>query len=1095
MTKSFRKNIRRTITQSLGRYLAIFAIIALGVGFFAGLKSTKPAMLHTADQYLKEQKMYDFKVLSTIGFTKEEIDEVSELPNVSAAEGAVYSDILCVQEDGNEIVLRSHSITEAMNLLRITAGRMPTEPNECVVDSIAFGEDMIGKKIKLSETNLPEDSENFKYQEYTVVGIASSPLYMNNQRGTTTLGSGTLGGFMYLPLEGFEYEYFSEMYITSENTYEIYSDEYTQFVDNIKETLEPEVKAIVEVRYNDLMAEATEKITDAEKELEESRAESDQKLADAKDELEEAKKKLDDAKAELDASKLKLDDAAAAIDADCQSWDEAVEAGWNAYEEGKAEYDSKIQDASEQLDSANQQLEASKKEYQAGLTEYKENKAKYDAGYEQYQQGYEEYQNQFAQYESMKDLLTEEQKAEYETQFAATKAQLEQTKVTLNQTKKALAEAKAKLDAANEAIKQGEQEYKTSKATFETEKENGKETLLKSYNSLKQLESGIKAYEDGLSQYEEGVADYEEGKQTYLDSKKERDDKIAEAEESIQEAKDELADMSEPECYVFGRESNSGYSSFDSDAQIVEGVSRVFPVFFFLIAALVCSTTMTRMIDDERTQIGTFFALGYNRGTILTKYLIYSGSAALIGCLTGFFVGVHLFPIAIWHAYQMLYKFAPLQTVILIPLLLISIVVSLLCSIGTTYAVCRNELRHYPAELIRPKAPDAGKRILLERIGFIWKHMKFIHKVSARNIFRFKKRMFMMILGISGCTALVLTGFGISDSVANIANYQFGDIMKYDIATTYNEVLDSAAIKEFETSYGAQVDNYTTLLLSSADVNYKKVTKSVYLVATDDETIETSIHFFNGDHKVNYPGDGEILITQKLAELMDVSVGDKIQLAIGDESAKLTVSDITENYVHNYVYINAATYEEALGLDYEPKTMYVTVADGTDEYSLAAQIGTDEVTNVLVTQDIRNMVDNMMNSLDFVVVLVIACAAALAFVVLFNLGNINIAERVREIATIKVLGFHSNETGAYVFRENLVLSIMGIIVGLPLGVLLHRFVMSQIKIDMVAFKVIIAPSSYVYAALTVLAFTKITDLIMRRKINKIDMTESLKSIE
>lgn len=1096
MTKTFSKNIRKTITQSLGRYLAILAIIALGVGFFAGLKSTKPSMLHTADIYLKQQKMYDFRLLSTIGFTEDEVEKVRQLPNVSAAEGAVSSDIIYVAEDGSEKVVRSHSLTSDMNLLDITAGRMATEPDECVVDSLAFGEDILGKKIKLSESNDPKDLEKFKYQEYTVVGLATSPMYLNMQRGTTTLGSGSLSGYMYLPADGFDYEYYSELYITSDNDFIIYSDEYNEFVDNIKETLEPEVKAMIEVRYDDLMAEATKKIKDAEEELEESKAEADQRLVDAKKELEDAKETLEDAKAELNANQHKLDDAAAAIDPNYQSWEAAVATGWHAYNEGKAEYNTKIQEASEQLDAAKEKLSASKKEYQANLKQYEESKAQYDTGIKQYQQGKEAYQNQLAQYESVKDFLTEAEKEEYESQLSTAKAQLEVTKTALDQTKKDLSEAKSKLDAANQAIMRGEKEYEVSKATFDTEKENGKTKLYESYVSLTQLEDGIKAYEAGIAEYEQGVEDYEEGKQTYLKSKKEREDKVAEAEESIQEAKDELADLSEPECYVFGRESNNGYSSFENDSQIVEGISRVFPIFFFLIAALVCSTTMTRMIDDERTQIGTLSALGYSRKTILAKYLIYAGSAALIGCLTGFFVGVQLFPITIWKAYQMLYRFAEITPIIQLPLLLISIVASLVCSVGTTYVVCRNELRSYPAELIRPKAPDAGKRILLERISFVWKHMKFIHKVSARNIFRFKKRMFMMILGISGCTALVLTGFGISDSISNIANYQFQDIMQYDIATTYSDTLDTDTITEFEKTYGDEVGHYATLALSSADVNYKKVTESVYLVATEDQKIETSIQFFYGEHKVKYPGDGEILITQKLSELLGVTIGDTIQLSIGDNSAKLTVSDITENYVQNYVYINATTYEEALGLNYEPKTMYVTVSEGTDVYSLAAQIGrTDNVANVTVTQDIRNMVNDMMSSLNYVVILVIACAGALAFVVLFNLGNINIAERVREIATIKVLGFHSNETGAYVFRENLVLSILGILVGLPLGILLHRFVMDQIKIDMVTFKVIVAPSSFVYTTLTVLTFTKITDLIMRRKIEKIDMTESLKSIE
>lgn len=1096
MTKSFRRNIKRTITKSLGRYFAIMAIIALGVGFFAGLKTTKPSMLSSAEQYINTYKLYDLRVLSTIGFTKEDVEQIQKLEGVSRAEGAISSDLICVAQDGSEKVLKAYSVLQRINEVELVAGRNIEAPNECVVDALAFGEESIGQQLRLSTENNSEDLEQFAYNEYTIVGIVKSPLYLNSQRGTTTLGSGTLNGFLYLLPSGFEYEYYNELYLSIPTTGAIYSDEYNSIIDVSKERIEPEVRKLIQDRFDDLIHEGQVKIEDAKKELNTKTEEANEKLADAKKELEEAKSKLDTAKDQLEDSKQQLEDAANAIDARATSWEAALKTGNTAYEDAKSDYDSQMSLASLQLEAVKTQLEEGEEAYRQNLAQYEESKAANDAGVAQYESQKASYEEKAALYEQSKPYLSQEQQVEQESKLSSAKTVLDQTKATLDESKEALAAGKSRLEQAKSELDSGRLQYETSKDEFKKRQAEGEKQLADSKLKLTQFEEGIGSYKSGQKEYESGVKDYEDGIQAYEESLKERDSMVEDANQKIEELQAELDSVEKPEVYLFGRDSNTGYASFENDSQIVEGIAKVFPVFFFLIAALVCSTTMTRMIDDERSQIGTFFALGYSKTTILFKYLIYSGSAAIIGCLLGFAVGSYLFPKAIWKAYQMIYRFGDITPVPQYPLLFISLAAALLCSAGTTYAVCRNELRNYPANLIRPKAPEPGKRILLERIGFVWKRMKFLYKVSARNIFRFKKRMIMMILGISGCTALVLTGFGISDSISNIANYQFGDIMQYDLSVMYRNTVDKTELTKLEETYSDKMESDVLLSLSSVDVRYKKNTKTVYLIVTEDETIQNAIHFTSDGENVAYPSTGNVVLTQKLASLLDAKIGDTVEVGIGDEIAKVVVSGLTENYVYNYVYMNRETYETNLGRTYEPKTLYITVAKGQDAYQLAANIGSEDgVMSVNVIKDLRNMVDNMMSSLDYVVLLVIACAGALAFVVLFNLGNINISERVREIATIKVLGFHSNETGAYVFRENLVLSIMGIIVGLPLGILLHRFVMNQIQLDMVTFKVIITPSSFLYTIITVLAFTLITDLIMRRKIERIDMTESLKSME
>ena len=503
------------------------------------------------------------------------------------------------------------------------------------------------------------------------------------------------------------------------------------------------------------------------------------------------------------------------------------------------------------------------------------------------------------------------------------------------------------------------------------------------------------------------------------------------------------------------------------------------------------------MIDDERTQIGTLRALGYSRGSILAKYLLYSGSAAALGCVIGYFAGGYVFPFVIWTAYGMLYRIPGFVLLYDPVLFVIALAASLLCSAGTTYLALRIEMQNMPANLIRPKTPAVGKRIFLERITPLWKRLKFLHKVSLRNIFRFKKRMIMMILGIAGCTALVLTGFGIHDSVANIANFQFDDIQKYDVSAQFSDTLTEDKINEVESDHKSELDAATAVQMTSGDVTGGSITKSAYIVASDDPAITDIFDLHIDGETVPYPGKGEVLLTEKLAELTDIKTGDTVTVSVSDtEKAELKVAGLVENYVQNYLYMTGETYAMIADKGYEPKTLLLRVNDSADEYALSAALSkTDGVSSVSVVTDTRNMIDQMMQSLNYVVALVLISAGALAFIVLFNLGNINLTERVREIATIKVLGFHSRETGAYVFRENIILSMMGIVVGLPLGVLLHTFVLMQIRVDMVSFKAVIAPVSFLLTVVMVVLFTVITDLVMRKKITKIDMAESLKSIE
>ncbi len=1153
MTKGLKTNIRRCITGSMGRFIAITLIVMLGVGFFTGLRLTRPDMSAVETNYVRSTHLYDLRLLSTIGFDDKDVEAAIQCNGVTAAVGSINADFVWVR-DGKETVWRTHMITPGINDPILVSGRMPEAGNECIVDAQRFTEADIGTSVVIDHNdNSEETCENFAYDAYTIVGLVDSSLYMNVERGTTSLGSGSLSGFLLIPKDGYNYEYYTELYVKMGDETDLYSAAYDEQLDQLKESVDDAVIESVNARFERLKSEAQSEIADGQSELEQQTSDAQldldhakQKLDDAKQQLIDGTANLNSAEQELASAKVQLDDAAAQIKPDYISWRDALNYGRTSYEDGLNQLNDAMTAAQQQLNEKKSQLDAAETQYNEGFADYQQavetytqydnqwNAAKdqLDASYDDYnnnasewQVGWDSYLEARTRYDEISPTLPEDEAARWLEQLENAKAELEKEKLALDLWYAKLEEnsnelnsqrieldaqneqliyAKSQLDSTQQQLISGQTQIASAQAELDAQREQQLAKLNEVKASLDQFEDGIEQYEAGLIAYENGKitlqsgqSEYENGLAEYEDGVSELNEKTSDAQQKLLDAQQELLDLKEPVLYSLDRSTNTGYASFESDSQIVDRLATVFPVFFFLIAALVCSTTMTRMIDDERTQIGTLRALGYSRGAILSKYLIYSGSASVTGCLIGYFGGGTLFPLVIWTAYQMLYNIPGMEYTFSLPLFVVALAASLLCSAGTTFFACRHEMRSTPADLIRPKTPSAGKRIFLEHISPVWKRLKFLHKVSLRNIFRFKKRMFMMILGIAGCTALLVTGFGIHDSVANIANYQFDDIQKYDLIVSFADTVSDSQVSDIYKNYGDQIQTVAVALMGAGDVTGNTATKSVNIVVSDDSEITDIIDLHLNGSAVPYPDSGEVVLTEKLAELIGVQIGDTITLSLGDDlRSDFLVSGLAENYVNNYVYLTGNSYHQAFDEEFDAKTVLIRLNESADEYAVSASISNDDgVSAVSVISDTRKLIDNMMLSLNYVVALVVACAAALAFIVLFNLGNINISERVREIATIKVLGFHARESGAYVFRENIMLAIMGIVCGLPLGLALHTFVMSQIKVDLVSFKYVIRPSSYIITVILVLLFTTITDLIMRKKIAAIDMAESLKSVE
>ena len=1138
----------REIKGSFGRYFAILAIVALGVSFFAGLKVTKDVMVASADQYYRQEQLYDYRLLCTLGFEEADVEALAAKEGVRSVAGAYSADIICLDGSENAKVMKVHSLTEGVNGVVLRSGRMPEAPDECVVDCNYYGKDAIGSKVYLAESNEQEDLENFAYREYTITGIVQSSLYTQFERGNSTLGNGQVQGFLYLLPEGFQMEVYTEIYVKFHGDEQIYSDAYADFLAQKEELWESYCERQGQRRFQSILGEAEEELEEAEKELEEKRREAQEELLDAREELLDAQAELAEGEEEFRDGEQKLADGERKLDKGArelrdgeetlaQKEQELLDAKQTIAEneallaEKRQEYEKGRAD----FESGKKQTESARKDLDAGLSQIEAAQMQFDQAQEQIQAELDKLQLAVDMgvldpaldttqalfqelYAAQAALDTQKAEAGLDgkraqiqagyAQLAGAEAQLNQAYMQLQDAAEQLLAADEELASAREQVARGEQEIADAWQELDTARRDladGRSKLEENRSKLedarRELEEGRRKLEDGWKEYNEACQEFEE--------------EIANAQGEIADARQEIADLEEPDTYVLGRDTNIGYVLFEKDSTIVDGIANVFPVFFFLVAALVCMTTMNRMVEEQRTQIGVLKALGYGEATIMGKFLFYSGSAALTGCLGGYYLGIHLFPLVIWKAYGIMYRFGGIVYVFHWPLLFISLAGALACSMGTTWVSCRHELKEVAAGLMRPKSPKAGKRVLLERIPFIWRRLKFLHKVSVRNVVRYKKRFFMMVIGISGCSALLVTGFGVQDSVTDIANQQFEKIQVYDVGIAMSDPIEMKqdTPDNGEKGISWQEDGnltdlvqileqagatYTVAHEDSLDLVTGQGNKTVNLIiAEQPEEIGTYIDLHTSDGApIPYPAGGEIVISGKLAESYGFALGDVVTLQ--DEArhtVQAVVSGICENYIYNYVYLDRSTYESAMGVP-EFQNIYVKLQEETDVHAFgAAVMNLEEVASVTVNADTKVRFSSMMRSMDYIVIVIIVCAGALAFIVLYNLNNINITERIREIATIKVLGFYRKETAQYVFRENMVLTAIGCGLGLLLGKLLHLYVMQEVNIDMISFDVKIDPSGYLFSVLLTFLFNWVVNRMMSGKLDQINMAESLKSVD
>ena len=1058
----------REVRHTYSRFLSILLLSALAVAFLVGLRATAPDMEYTADNYYDSHHLMDGYILSTMGLTQEDLQALAQADGVDQVEGAWSVDATAVDS-----IVSMRSMPEELNLLNVVEGRLPQQADECVTEQMLLT--ALGLEIgdTLTVTLDEADQDSLIRTSYTIVGTVQSPLYVGTDRGSTTLGSGSIDAFVYIPGENFDLDVYTTAYFTGDGMEALnsYSQAYADQLSALVDSLDPLAQERASLRDQEVRSEA-------QKELDDARSE----LADAQKELDDAKKKLDDARAELDS-------------------------GWADYESGLATLEQEIKDGQAKLNAARSQLEESQTryeqgkvdyqeglaQYQEGQTAYEENLAQLDAQQEEVAKGYEEYYDALKPFEGtpMYDQMVEQlapQKAKLDEAAAQIQAgyqQLAQVKTQLEESKAELDAAQAQLQAAAQQLDTGWAEYQSGQQTLDQEEARGRSQLAEAKAEL----------DDGEAEYQKGLEEYEQAK---ADAQPE----LEQAQADIDQGQKELDAMATCEWYVLGRDTNSGFVSYSQDAERVDNLSSIFPVIFFVVAALACLTTMTRMVEEQRTQIGSLKALGFSRLAISQKYIGYAFVASLVGGLIGLGVGATLIPAVIANAFQIMYAIPGLDYKMQLPLFVLAVLAAVACTTGAALWACLSTLIDTPANLMRPRAPKAGKRVFLEYIKPIWRRLSFTWKVTMRNLFRYQKRFWMTVIGIGGCTALIVTGFGLHESIFDVLDKQFDEISLYDATVGLDEDLTEEQKQGIENYLDGEeaVADYMFTYQQMMDASTTGTSYDVYLFAVDD--VEEFGRFVDLRHRsdhspVELDGSG-VVIDEKLSELLDVSVGDTITLE-GDQRVEAVVADITENYVYHYVYLTRDLYTQLYGEDYQNNVMLlayqygmgVDVSNQTSETLMKM----DGVASYSYIATIRDSFEDSMDAINYAVVIIIVAAAALAFVVLYNLTNINITERRSELATLKVLGFYDGETTAYVLRENVFLTIFGVILGLVLGRFLHSWMVLTVEVDLVMFGRTAPPYAYVLAAALTALFSLIVNVAAHFRLKKIDMVESLKTVE
>lgn len=1079
MPATYLKDIFREIKISLGRFLSILCIVAIGVAFFAGTKASAPDMKNSADTYFDKYNVQDIQVYSTIGLTKKDVAAIKKIKGVKSVQPSFSMDTLS-QIDSTQMVIKviSYGIDQKMNKIRVVEGRMPERENECLVEASSatnklYGTFHIGDTIKLQSGTDEALSKSLKHTKYKIVGTCYNPNYLSYEKGSSNIGSGTVNSFIYIQNTNVLKDYYTEVDVCVKGAKDLdcYSDEYFDVVD-------PVLKKIKKISNKQIDA----RIQSYQSELDEKKQEVNDKFKDAENQFNDAQNKIDSGLSEIQSNELKL-----------QNSKDQINQGWNEYYANL-----QLLDNISTLQNAIAQIEESEKKLPELLSQK------------------EQVENGLQQINAEGDLNTKRTLIQNAIDFIdialkklenyPDSSDAETIRIKLNEKKELLQgqlslidqaiAKKAELEAILPQIQSGIEQIQAGVAK-KAELQSQLNQLLNAKNELNNayvsLINGQAQYEDGVSKIEDAKNELNKSIEQLTLSKAEFNIQKHDALRELSDAQLEI-DKMEGKWIVLDRNSHYSYRDYGACADRMDGIAKVFPVFFFLVAALVCMTTMTRMVDEQRNEMGTLKALGYSKLQIASKYIIYALIASILGSILGCSLGMYLFPTVIFNAWNTLYNIDQIKFLFQPGLILLaSGSVTGITLLATLYSIY-SELIEMPSQLMRPKAAKAGKKILLERISFIWKRLSFLQKVTARNIFRYKKRFFMTIIGIAGCSALLVAGFGINDSISDIVNQQYNVIYHYDATVSAKTSEITSQIKSLKGVKDVYEEDH---LAVTTKIENKDISTTVHIIS-NDKKFKDFCTLFNGNKEFDLD-DSSVLISQKMATKLNKKAGDTIKIKDANNKViKAKIKGVFTNYVGHHIYASESLYK-SWNTSAKTTHIYLIKSKKTTkkfERNLGNKImNIDGVQSVTFYSSLQKNFKDMIKSISYIVVVLVISAACLAFVVLYNLSNVNISERKREIATIKVLGFTRKEVDAYINRETILLTILGSLIGLGIGIGLHHLIMNLAEMDDIMFGRTINSISYVISFVMTIGFNAIINLCMHKKLNNIQMVESLKAVE
>ena len=1114
MKRTFFKNLCRDIKKTMTGFLSIVVIIAVGVAFYAGVRATSPDMKISGDYYFNKNNLMDFKLISTLGLTKDNAAEIQKQKGITKVEGSKSIDAV-MEINKHQIVLNINSLPDenGINSIKMVRGRRPQKADEAVVEEKFFQKNKLklNSIIVLKSGNDSSLSDSLKNTEFKIVGTAKSPLYVSDLRQLSSVGNGSVKGFVYILPEVFKNNVYTEIYVKADSIQSQNSlkdnESYKNYIKNIENELKNIGPSINKKRYEDVFKTASDKINDAKIKLNKSKIEASKKFKEGYDKLNSAKDKIISGQKELEKNMALFNKKMAEGQKQLNDGSKQIalaESNISAKKKELENGEQQIAAAKKQLDDSEAKLNAGKQQAADQISsgiydEVLKSKQLMDEnpGYaNQYNYLNNIYENDIKEkdFDTMYSSLKKDNAIAYlkpyfdiealKSSFDKSAAEINSGRLNLTENENRLNEGEIELNKGIDEINANKKKIADAAVKLNKAKVEG----------TAKLNSGKKELENGMNQIEINEAKLKSEEQN-------ADLKFKDAEAEIQKNSDKLDDIKKPEWYVLGRSENVGYETYRQDSDRIGSIGKAFPLIFFLVASLVSLTTMTRMVQEKRIEAGTFKAIGYTSFAVVCHYLIYSLMASVIGSISGVLIGFRLFPSFIMNAYGSLYtipyRLTPFNASIALQASLIAVLFTCLASI----VAALDELREAPASLMRPKPPKSGSRIWLEKVDLIWKKLSFTRKVAARNIFRYKQRLFMTIVGIAACTGLMITGFGLKVAITGATKAQFSSIYRYDMQGTLNKDLSEVDKNDIKQK-AVKDSNIKSILFAysknaAIDMNNQE-NQDVYIVVPEDKSLLNNYINLVMDGKGLKLDDKGVILTEKLSKTLKKKAGDSIEINLNDKVIKAEVAAVTEHYIQNYIYMSPAYYKKITGDDVTFNSFYGLLKNTSETYennTLNMLKGIKDVSFVTFKNNIQADNNRSLDSVNGAVAVLIISAGVLAFVVIYNLTNINIIERRRELATIKLLGFYDHELALYIYRENMILTLIGSLVGIPAGILIDRYVITTAETNVLMFMNKISPVYFVYSILLTILFSIVVNLAMYKRFDKIDMIESLKSAE